>query len=104
MCTEEKRLLGLGSAVFLLFLALGIRSILARVRELGEQREREAARAEAEAKAANDYLILDLRNREVSRPRSVEPVLDLTNDAIEVHARDHHHRPRRRRGRRPQRT
>ena len=104
LSTEEKRLLGLGSAVFLLFLALGIRSILARVRELGEQREREAARAEAEAKAANDYLILDLRNREVSRPRSVEPVLDLTNDAIEVHARDHHHRPRRRRGRRPQRT
>ena len=109
MTTEEKRLLALGSAVILLFLALGIRSVVARARHFGEQRAAELARIEAKAKTGDAYVYLDLRNRELTRPHQVGPTLDLTDKAIDerranAQNRDELHHPRRRRGRRPQRS
>ena len=87
MTTDEKRLLALGTAAIVLFVALFVRHIVQRVRQFRKQRA--ARRAEI---AAREQLVIDLREAQ-RRRRAHTPDIDLTDRA--------HHSPRRRRGRRP---
>ena len=111
MTTREKQLVGLGSAAILLFLLLFIRSMYVKARNYREKRAVEALAAAEERKAisAGDdgYVYIDLRQRDgkrdLARPRAIEPVIDIRDDADENRHSNEHHKARRRRGRRPQR-
>ncbi len=101
LTTEEKRLLALGGAAILLFIALFIRRMVIQVRRY--RKVRAVRRAE---QLANEELFVDLTANDVddseesskSRVRAHPPEIDLTDDnEIEVE----HYSPRRRRGRRP---
>lgn len=101
LTTEEKRLLALGGAAILLFIALFIRRTVIQVRRY--RKVRAVRRAE---QLANEQLFIDLTADEdddsedssPSRVRAHPPEIDLTDDdEIEVE----HYSPRRRRGRRP---
>ncbi len=114
MTTREKQLLGLGSAVILLFLILFIRSMVIKARRFSERRAARPVRADETAKelasADDDHLYIDLRprdaNRQLDRPRarSIEPVVDVREPVADADRHGgEHHKARRRRGRRPQR-
>ncbi len=105
MSTREQQLLGLGSAVILLFIALFVRSM---VRKANNYRDRRTEAPIAELTAAPtplDELYIDLRPGENDRRQLVEAIdltEKLTRDAENRH-RNEHHKARRRRGRRPRR-
>ena len=114
LTTQEKRLLGLGSAVILLFLGLFVRSLVRKARVYRDARIPEEppalpavqAAPQLPAHAADDlYIDLRTKNRPAERPTETAPevVLDLTDRTLADRHSDEHHKSRRRRGRRPRR-
>ena len=105
MTTREQQLLGLGSAVILLFVALFVRAM---VRKANNYRDRRVEAPLPELPAAppsTDELYIDLRPGEKNR-RQLEETIDLTEKLTRDAERRHHnehHKARRRRGRRPRR-
>ena len=108
---EEQRLLALGSAAILLFIALFIRSALRAARRFGAGEPVQAQPVDPtpgwsiSAQAlAEDNIVIDLReiSKENTDNSASEVLVDLSNRDEEL-AR-FHHRSRRRRGRAPQRS
>ena len=97
LTTEEKRLLALGSAAILLFVAIFVRSNVVRARRF--RKKRAAERAE---QAAREELFVDLREADEARARvrAHAPDIDLVDNGPDGEVVEHYS-PRRRRGRRP---
>lgn len=98
LSVEEQRLLAIGSAVILLFVALFIRSAVRRFRsdepDVAQPVEPGPGWSISAEALDEDNLVLDLR--QLPKSSDDESVLDLSEH--------HHHRSRRRRGRAPQRS